>query len=111
MARLNLKRPSGSWGQMPVAVWNEISESINHDMDDGDNPYTLYFSLGVVDQNDSIIAPTQVALDSWHYNLGSIGLTAVSESQLHYDYCESAVSANSASGCFPFLPGGVTSHN
>jgi len=45
--------------------------------------------------------------------LGAIGLTATSAEQLEYGFCEpdAPYTANSASGGFPTLPDGVTSHN
>ena len=113
MASLNLKRPSGSWGEMPQAVWNEISGAINEDWSDGDNPeYTKFFSYGVAGET-GLLQLSQSVLDSWHYNLGAIGLTATSSLELEYGYCEpfAPYTANSASGCFPTLPDSVTSHN
>jgi hypothetical protein len=117
MATLNLKRPSGSWGEMPPAVWNEISGTINQDWSEGTIPdYTKFFTYGLaVSQSGEtgVLQLSQSVIDSWHYNLGAIGLTATSAVELEYDYCEpfEPYTANSASGCFPTLPDDVTSHN
>ena len=113
MATLNLQRPSGSWGEMPQAVWNEISGAINEDWSDGDNPeYTKFFSYGVAGET-GLLQLSQSVLDSWHYNLGAIGLTATSSLELEYGWCEpnEPYTANSESGCFPTLPDDVTSYN
>jgi hypothetical protein len=111
MASLNLKRPSGSWGEMPQAVWNQISGSINEDWSEGERPnHTKFFTYGAPGVT-GILQLSQSVLDSWHYNLGAIGLTAASSLELEYVYCAGDGSANSASGCFPTLPDDVTSHN
>ena len=113
MATINLKRPSGSWGEMPQAIWNEISGSINEDWSEGEIPnHTRFFTYGKAGET-GILQLSQSVLDSWHYNLGSIGLTATSAEQLEYRYCrpDPPYGANSASGCFPTLPDDVTSHN
>ena len=114
MATLNLKRPSGSWGEMPQAVWNEISGAINEDWSSDSTPpqHTAYFSYGVPGQT-GLLQLSQSVLDSWHYNLGEIGLTATSALQLEYNYCDPnpPYTANSASGCFPTLPDGVVSYS
>lgn len=111
MATLDIKRPSGSWGEMPQAVWNEISGAINEDWSDGDNPeYVKYFTYGV-DGETGICQLSQSVVDSWHFNLGEIGLVATSAEQLEYGYCHTVGTANSASGCFPILPDSETSHN
>ena len=113
MASLNLKRPSGSWGEMPQAVWDEISGSINEDWSEGEIPtHTRFFTYGVAGET-GILQLSQSVLDSWHYNLGAIGLNATSAEQLEYGWCEPSApyTANSASGGFPSLPDDVTSHN
>ena len=117
MATLNLQRPSGSWGEMPQAVWNEISGTINQDWSEGTVPdYTQFFTYGlIVSQSGEkgVLQLSQSVLDSWHYNLGAIGLTATSSLELEYGYCEpfAPYTANSASGCFPTLPDDVVSHS
>ena len=113
MASLNLKRPSGSWGEMPQAVWDEISGSINEDWSEGEIPnHTRFFTYGKAGET-GILQLSQSVLDSWHFNLGAIGLNATSAEQLEYGFCEpdAPYTANSASGGFPTLPDGVTSHN
>ena len=113
MASLNLKRPSGSWGEMPQAVWDEISGSINEDWSEGEIPdHTRFFTYGAPGVT-GILQLSQSVLDSWHYELGAIGLTATSAAQLEYKYCDvdHPYTANSASGGFPYLPDDVTSHN
>ena len=111
MATINLKRPSGSWGEMPQAVWDEISGSINEDWSAGTIPtHTKFFTYGVGGET-GILQLSQSVLDSWHYNLGEIGLVATSAEQLEYRYCHTVGTANSASGCFPTLPDSETSHN
>jgi hypothetical protein len=110
MATLDIKRPSGSWGEMPQAVWNEISGAINEDWSDGDGPeHTKFFSYGVAGET-GLLQLSQSVVDSWHYWLGSIGLTATSSAQLEYGYCEPHT-ANSASGGFPTLPDDAVSHS
>ena len=108
MATLNLKRPSGSWGEMPQSVWNEISGAINEDWSDDSTPpqYTAFFTYGKPGQT-GVLQLSQSILDSWHYNLGEIGLTCTSSLQIEYK----AVGETSSSGCFPYLPEDVTSHN
>ena len=113
MASLNLKRPSGSWGEMPQEVWNEISGTINQDWSEGTVPdHTQFFTYGVAGET-GILQLSQSVLDSWHYNLGAIGLTATSSLELEYGWCEpnEPYTANSESGCFPTLPDDVTSYN
>jgi hypothetical protein len=113
MASLNLKRPSGSWGEMPQAVWDEISGSINEDWSEGEIPtHTRFFTYGVAGET-GILQLSQSVIDSWHFNLGAIGLNATSAEQLEYGWCEPSApyTANSASGGFPSLPDDVTSHN
>ena len=113
MATLDLKRPSGSWGEMPQAIWNEISGSINEDWSEGEIPnHTRFFTYGKAGET-GILQLSQSVLDSWHFNLGAIGLNATSVDELEYGWCEPAepYNANSESGCFPTLPDGVTSHN
>ena len=113
MATLDLKRPSGSWGEMPQAIWNQISGSINEDWSEGEVPnHTRFFTYGKAGET-GILQLSQSVLDSWHFNLGAIGLNATSVDQLEYGWCEPAepYNANSESGCFPTLPDGVTSHN
>jgi len=113
MATLDLKRPSGSWGEMPQAIWNEISGSINEDWSEGEIPnHTRFFTYGKAGET-GILQLSQSVLDSWHFNLGAIGLNATSVEELEYGWCEpeSPYNANSESGCFPTLPDGVTSHN
>jgi hypothetical protein len=113
MATLDLKRPSGSWGEMPQAIWNEISGSINEDWSEGEIPnHTRFFTYGKAGET-GILQLSQSVLDSWHFNLGAIGLNATSVEELEYGWCEPAepYNANSESGCFPALPDSVTSHN
>ena len=113
MASLNLKRPSGSWGEMPQAVWDEISGSINEDWSEGEIPtHTRFFTYGVAGET-GILQLSQSVIDSWHFNLGAIGLNATSAEQLEYGWCEpnEPYAANSSSGGFPTLPDDVTSHN
>ncbi len=113
MATLDLKRPSGSWGEMPQAIWNQISGSINEDWSEGEVPnHTRFFTYGKAGET-GILQLSQSVLDSWHFNLGAMGLNATSVDELEYGWCEPSApyTANSESGCFPTLPDGVTSHN
>ncbi len=74
--------------------------------------YTKFFSYGVAGET-GLLQLSQSVLDSWHYNLGAIGLTATSSLELEYGWCEpnEPYAANSSSGGFPTLPDDVTSHN